>query len=91
MQIYYDFFISAMISSPNMTRDSNELNHDIGLTWEYAVRNEKYLRKNDLQVLGLVEEERENLETKFIKFVEDNLQEEISADEIEIIDHFTVV
>ena len=25
MQIYYDFFISATISSPNMTRDSNEL------------------------------------------------------------------
>ena len=32
-----------------------------------------------------MEEERENLEAKFIKFVEDNLQEEISADEIEII------
>ena len=26
MQIYYEFFISATISSPNMTRDSNELN-----------------------------------------------------------------
>ena len=25
MQIYYEFFISAMISSPKMTRDSNEL------------------------------------------------------------------
>ena len=25
MQIYNDFFISATISSPNMTRDSNEL------------------------------------------------------------------
>ena len=25
MQIYYEFFISATISSPNMTRDSNEL------------------------------------------------------------------
>ena len=61
------------------------LKHDIDLTWEYAVRNEQYSRKNNLRVLGLVEEERENLEAKFIKFVEDNLQEEISADEIEII------
>ena len=26
MQIYYKFFISATTSSPNMTRDSNELN-----------------------------------------------------------------
>ena len=26
MQIYYEFFISATISSPKMTRDSNELN-----------------------------------------------------------------
>ena len=25
MQIYYEFFILATISSPNMTRDSNEL------------------------------------------------------------------
>ena len=25
MQIYYEFFISAAISSPKMTRDSNEL------------------------------------------------------------------
>ena len=25
MQIYYEFFISATISSPKMTRDSNEL------------------------------------------------------------------
>ena len=31
MQIYYEFFISATISSPNMTRDSNELRRkDIG-------------------------------------------------------------
>ena len=29
MQIYYEFFISATISSPKMTRDSNELNVNI--------------------------------------------------------------
>lgn len=61
------------------------LKHDIDLTWEYAVRNEQYSRKNNLRVLGLMEEERENLEAKFIKFVEDNFQEDISANEIEII------
>ena len=32
-----------------------------------------------------MEDERENLEAKFTKFLEDNLKEEISADEIEII------
>ena len=42
-------------------------------------------RTISVRVLGLVEEEGENLDTKFTKFVEDNLQEEISADEIEII------
>lgn len=61
------------------------LKDDIDLTWEYAVRNEQYSRKNNLRVLGLAEDERENLEEKFIKFVEDNLEEEISTDEIEII------
>ena len=61
------------------------LKDEIDLTWEYAVRNEHYSRKNNLRVLGLVEEEEENLEAKFIKIVEDNLQGEISADEIEII------
>ena len=61
------------------------LKHDIDLTWEYAVRNEQYSRKNNLRVHGLVEDERENLEETFIKFVQDNLQEDISADEIEII------
>ena len=39
---------------------------------------------NNLRVLGLVEDERENLEAKFIKFMEENLQGEISANEIEI-------
>ena len=39
---------------------------------------------NNLRVLGLVEDERENLEAKFIKFMEENLEEEISANEIEI-------
>lgn len=40
---------------------------------------------NNPRVHGLVEDERENLEETFIKFVHDNLQEDISADEIEII------
>ena len=61
------------------------LRQDIDQTWEYAVRNEQYSRKNNLHVLSLEEEEGENLEEKFIKLVGENLQEEVSADEIEII------
>lgn len=38
--------------------------------------------KNNLRVHGLVEDEKENLEETFIKFVQDNLQKDISADEI---------
>lgn len=54
-------------------------------TWDYAVRNEQYSRKNNLRILGIEEEEEENLEGKFIQFVQENLQEEIRSDEIEII------
>ena len=38
------------------------LKQDIDSVWEYAVRNEQYSRKNNLWVLGLEEDERENLE-----------------------------
>ena len=61
------------------------LRQEINETWEYAVRNEQYSRKNNLRVLGLDEDETENLEEKFIKFVQDNLQEDIVSDHIEII------
>ena len=42
------------------------LKHDIDLTWEYAVRNEQYSRKNNLRILGIDEREGEDLEGKFI-------------------------
>ena len=29
------------------------LKHGIDLTWEYAVRNEQYSRKNNLRILGI--------------------------------------
>ena len=41
------------------------LKHDIDLTWEYAVRNEQYSRKNNLRILGIDEQEGEDLECKF--------------------------
>ena len=44
----------------------NILRQDIDATWEYAVRNEQYSRKNNLRILGLDEEEGEDLELKFI-------------------------
>ena len=50
--------------------------------WEYAVKNEQYSRKNNLRIHGLEEEEGENLEEKFVKFVRENLQEQIRPDEI---------
>ena len=61
------------------------LKQDIDTVWEYAVRNEQYSRKNNLRILGLDEDEGENLEEKFIKFVGDNLHEEVQSNEIEII------
>ena len=41
------------------------LKYDIDQVWEYAVKNEQYSRKNNLRILGLDEEEGENLEQKF--------------------------
>lgn len=38
------------------------LKQDIDLTWEYAVRNEQYSRKNNLRILGIDEQEGENLD-----------------------------
>ena len=61
------------------------LKQDINCTWEYAVKNEQYSRKNNLRILGLDEEEGENLEDKFIEVIISNLNETIERQEIEII------
>ena len=61
------------------------LKQDINCTWEYAVKNEQYSRKNNLRILGLDEEEGENLEDKFIEAIISNLNETIEKQEIEII------
>ena len=62
------------------------MKRDNDSVWEYAVKNEQYSRKNNLQIHGLEEEEGENLEGKFVKFVQENLHEEIlRPDEIKII------
>lgn len=41
--------------------------------WEYVVRNEQYLCKNNLRVFGLEEEEEENFEVKFIDVIVNSL------------------
>ena len=42
------------------------LKQDIDLTWGYAARNEQYSRKNNLRILGIDEQEGEDLDGKFI-------------------------
>ena len=61
------------------------LKYDIDCVWDYAVKNEQYSRKNNLRSFGLEEEDRENLEEKFITSVRDHLKEDITSEEIEII------
>ena len=63
------------------------LKHDIDLTWEYAFRNEQYSRKNNLGILGIDEQEGEDLEGKFISCMRENLGEEVKPEEVEIIHH----
>ena len=62
----------------------NILRQDIDHTWEYAVQNEQYSRKNNLRILGMAEEEEEDLEAKFIASMKENLGE-IKAEDVEII------
>ena len=61
------------------------LKQDIDLTWEYAVRNKQYSRKNNLRILGIDEQEGEDLEGKFISCMRENLGEEVKPEEVEII------
>ena len=63
------------------------MKHDIDLTWEYAVCNEQYSRKNNLRILGIDEQEGEDLEGKFISCMRENLGEEVKPEEVEIIHH----
>lgn len=69
----------------SINRVEGVLRQDIDQMWEYAVRNEQYSRKNNLRVLGLEEEEGENLQKNFIKLIGEHLQEEVLANAIEII------
>lgn len=61
------------------------MQRDIDLTWDYTACNEQYSRKNNIRLLGLEEQLDENLETKFINCLQENLGEEVKPDEIEII------
>ena len=63
----------------------NMLKQDIDATWEYAVRNEQYSRKNNLRILGVDEEEGEDLESKFITLIKENLDEEVKPEDVEVI------
>lgn len=86
-------FLNVENELKNLKQDVDEsINHveytlrqGIDSTWEYAVRNEQYSRKNNLRVLGLEEEEEENLEDKFIDAIANSLDVTVVKQEIEII------
>lgn len=85
-------FLNVENELKNLKQDVHEsINHveytlrqGIVSTWEYAVRNEQYSRKNNLRVLGLEEEEEENLEVKFIDAIANSLDVTVVKQEIEI-------
>ena len=60
------------------------LRQDNDLTWEYAVRNEQYSRKNNLRILRIDEQEGEDLEGKFISCMRENMGEEVKPEKVEI-------
>ena len=69
------------ISLNHVERD---LRTDINETWEYAVKNEQYSRKNNVRIHGLEEHSEEDVEAKVIGMAKDELGVEIKPEEIEI-------
>ena len=61
-----------------------DLRTNINETWEYAVKNEQYLRKNNVQIHGLEENLEEDIEEKVIGMAKDELGVKIKPEEIEI-------
>ena len=61
-----------------------DLRVQIDDTWEYAVRNEQYSRKNNIRIYGLEENPNENLQEKIIGLAKEELGVEIKDEEIEI-------
>ena len=72
-------------SNETVNHVEHDLRKDIDSTWECAVWNEQYSRKNNIRLLGLKEEPDENLKDKFISCMQENLGEEVKPEEIEII------
>lgn len=75
-----------------LKQDYNEsLNHveqdlrsQVDDTWEYAVRNEQYSRKNNIRIYGIKENPDENLQVQIIGLAREELGVEIKEEEIEI-------
>ena len=62
------------------------LKEKITATWEYALQNEQYSRKDNVRIFGLRGEVNEkNLEEKVIEMVKENLEVELKPEDIEIV------
>ena len=83
----------AVCGSKELKDDYNEslnyveqsLEEKIANTFDYAIKNEQYSRKNNLPIYGLKEERGEDLEGKVIKFAKDELNVKLQDQEIEIV------
>lgn len=64
----------------SLNHEENILREQVNEAWEYAVRNEQYSRKNNIRILGLAEEDHENLENKIIKLAKDELAVDIKEE-----------
>lgn len=70
----------------SLNQVENIRREQVNEAWQYAVRNEQYSRKNNIRILGVAEEDHENLENKIIKLGTDydELAVDIKKEEIEI-------
>ena len=62
------------------------LKEKITTTWEFALQNQQYSRKDNVRIFGLREDgSEENLEEKVIEMVKENLEVELKREDIEIV------
>ena len=59
-----------------------DLRSQVDDTWEYAVRNEQYSRKNNIRIYGIEENPDENLQVQIIGLAKEELGVEIKEEEI---------
>lgn len=61
----------------NLNHVEQNFTDTIASTWEYAVRNKQYSRRNNVCIFRLEEDPEDNLEVKLINLAKEHLQVDV--------------